>query len=236
MNIVCRPIGTWPGQLRAEHERRQAQFSASWSDTVSLLEREADKLGAREVVLQLAVAERDLRLDGWIRADAKPSHPGAIISIESRHGPLRYSTDLFSGTSYSVRTGQPGSYRWRTEYVPGWQCNVRAIALGLEALRKVDRYGIGQGGEQYRGWQALPPGTPMPAASMTIEDAARLLCDATAETIGEDPTRVDRVAAVASSLWREAVKAHHPDVGGDPERFRLLTDARDLLVSWWNTV
>src|SRR5690606_32320419 len=127
--------------------------------------------GADEVVVQLAISERDCRLDGWIRADAKPTHPGVIVSLDSRHGPLRYSTDVFSRGSF-WRGGGSGYVT-----IPGWQCNVRAVALGLEALRKIDRYVIAQGGEQYRGWQALPPGTPMPAASMTVEQAARLLID-----------------------------------------------------------
>jgi hypothetical protein len=49
--------------------------------------------------------------------------------------------------------------------------NARAIALGLEALRKVDRYRITKRGERYTGWSALPPATPMGAAKMTADDA-----------------------------------------------------------------
>lgn len=224
MRLVVRPIDVWPGTLTPEGKRQYAQFSASWSDTVDLLEREAKHLGVRDdVVLQLAVTERDCRLDGWIRADARPTHPGAIVSMETRHGPLRYSTDLFTGSGHGY------SYGRRT--LPGWQANVRAIALGLEALRKVDRYGIAKGGEQYVGYRQLGAGTPMgPAGSLTVEQAAVLLCDATAEEVGEDPRDVDRVISVATALWRDAAKKHHPDVGGDPEYFRRLTEAKDLLV------
>jgi len=35
-----------------------------------------------------------------------------------------------------------------------WRHNVRSIALGLEALRAVDRYGISRRGEQYAGFRA----------------------------------------------------------------------------------
>jgi hypothetical protein len=223
MRLVARPIDAWPGELTTR--RKEAQFTASWSQTVELLERDAKQLGADEVIVQLAVNERDLRNDGWIRASARPEHPGVIVSLDSRHGPLRYSTDLFDGASYSIRMGSPGNFSWRTEYVPGWQCNLRAVALGLEALRKVDRYGIGRGGEQYRGWQALPPGTPMPPAKMTADEAARLLAEYAGGyrpgDVLEDPT----------GAWRTAARIAHPDAGGDPDLFRRLTEARDLLAS-----
>ena len=222
MRLVARPIETWPGQLHADSERQLSRFSTAWGDTVDLLEREARALGADEVIVQLAITERDCRLDGWIRADAKPTHPGVIVSLDSRHGPLRYSTDVFSRGS--VWRGGGSGY----VTIPGWQCNVRAVALGLEALRKVDRYGIAQGGEQYRGWQALPPGTPMPAAQMTVDEAARLIYP-------EDPDWMLDVGT-AEDVRREyrhrvITDGAHPDQGGDPDHFRRLTEARDLLTS-----
>lgn len=154
------------------------------------------------------VDESDVRLDGELRANAKPHSPAVGVSIESRHGPLLFVCDRFRH----------------------WQDNARAIALGLEALRKVERYGIVQSDEQYRGWQALPPGTPMPAAKMTVEDAARLLCDATMGTIGESWEDIVRTRVGVNDLYREAVKLHHPDRGGDAAMFARLTEARELLL------
>lgn len=218
MILVARPIDVWPGELRSENQRQSPQFTASWSDTTDLLAREVKHLTPRgksaEVVLQMAVAERDLRLDGWIRADARPDHPGVIISFESKHGPLRYSTDLFTGRSWKA--------------LPGWQANVRAIALGLEALRRVDRYGISRGGEQYRGWNALPPGVPMPAAQMTVEEAARFILEQSGDGAFDFHELLDDDVLVAD-LYRTAAKRLHPDHGGDPEMFKRLTEARDLL-------
>jgi hypothetical protein len=43
--------------------------------------------------------------------------------------------------------------------VPG-QPNLLYEALGLDALRKVDRYGISKRGQQYTGWKALEAGGP----------------------------------------------------------------------------
>lgn len=217
MRLIARPIDVWPGELTAEDNREYTSFKASWTATWQLLAREVEHLAPDavldpEVVVQLALRDRDLRLDGWIRADARPEHPGVIVSFSSKHGPLRYHTDRFTNRGWSG-------------YLPGWQSNVRAIALGLEALRRVDRYGIAQAGEQYRGWNALPAGRAMGAA-MTVEQAAQLLADAagTSGLAGSDDPEV------IHSAWRRASRTAHPDAGGDPDLFRQLTEARDLLL------
>lgn len=218
MRWVYRPIDAWPGQLLRDSDRKCTPFRAKFSATLELLESELEHLGAGEAVIQLAVEPQDLRRDGLPRAGTRPQHPGVILSFESRHGPLRYFTDAFKAC-------------WLNDG-EGWHANLRAIALGLQDLRRLDRYGIGRRGEQYTGWAQLPPGTPMgaPNGQMTVEQAAVLLCEATADDVGEDPGDVERVMGVATSLWREAAKKHHPDAGGDPEYFRRLTEAKDLLV------
>jgi HNH endonuclease len=140
-----RPLLTWPGKFT--DPRKPNPFRASWSNTVELLDGELTNLGAdpTTVALQLAVTEGECRLDGQIRSGAKVAHPGVILSFTTRrYGPLSYPCDTFE-----ARWSQDG---------PGWKINVRAIALGLEALRKVARYGIAGRGEQYTGWAALPPG------------------------------------------------------------------------------
>lgn len=198
MRTIVRPIQQWPDPPTKRRER--SRFDSGYESTKALLERECRHLGAREVVIQLAVAESDIRIDGtYPKASARIDHPGVIVSFESKHGPLRYSTDTFTN----------------------WLDNLRAIALGLEALRKVDRYGIGRGGEQYQGWNALPPGMPMGAA-MTFEDACRVL--------GLDPTLAVGGEAVRQA-FKHLSKTHHPDAGGDPEEFRSLVTARDLLLA-----
>lgn len=215
MRYVTRPLTT-EARARLQGVRREGSpFSASWSSTLELLDRELWHLGVRnEFVLQIDCTEADLRLDGQLRANARTASPAVGVSIESRKmGALLFVCGKF----------------------PQWQDNVRAIALGLEALRKVDRYGITQSAEQYRGWQALPPGMPMPAAKMTVDEAAELLIEHGGIT-GEGgigsyvPTDLINNPERAGRCYRNAVKTHHPDVGGNPETFRKLTDARDLLA------
>lgn len=79
VRIVCRPLMRWPGQLRRPEQRDPGRrFRVSWQATTDLLEREAAMIGTRELVIQLAVEEAELRRDGWPRAHTQPRHPGAM--------------------------------------------------------------------------------------------------------------------------------------------------------------
>lgn len=199
-----------PIKIRPEHWGppgwREKPFSATYGSTLALLDRELDKLGATAVQLQVDTSDANVRLDGQLKASAVVNHPGVILTIETRkHGTLVYETDM---------------------YAP-WQQNLRAIALGLEALRKVDRYGIARRGQQYAGYRELPAGMPLDAG-LTVEEAARLI----AEHCGDSTNWLDKVAAdpfLALDLFKAAAFHCHPDVGGDPDLFRRLTEARDLL-------
>lgn len=222
--IILRPIAFWPGELTRRHE--PARFSSTFTQTRALLVDEARHLGAREVIVQLGISEDDLRIDGELRARAETRHPGVIVSMETtKLGSISVITDRFGDSDYWT-----GSTYKR---VPGWHNNLRAIALGLEALRKVERYGIIHDDEQYTGFQALGSGIPMPAAQMTLDEAARLLHDAADVPRGSAAIEMmlEGDAAAVKAAYRMAVKDHHPDAGGDPEAFKRLTEARDLLLA-----
>ncbi|OMC46872.1 molecular chaperone DnaJ [Mycolicibacterium fortuitum] len=182
--MTLRPIDAWP---RPETRNRQrSQFSANWSATLDLLDRETFHLGNGrrhpDTVLQIALRERDFRIsDGMPRANAVPSHPGVILSIESAKGPLSFPCDKFDR----------------------WQDNLRAIALGLEALRKVDRYGITPGDEQYQGWRAIEakPAKGFPNA------AEALVFLASVDSRAHHPP----APADAAAIYRRARAEAHPD-------------------------
>jgi hypothetical protein len=200
----------------------RSPFTAKWGDTVDLLEREINFVIARghpEVLIQVDAPEGAMRLDGGLRADARVNFHGVIISFESKHGPLSYSCDKYSASSWA-RSGDPK-----------WQANVRAIALGLEALRKIERYGIADSGQQYTGWNALPPGRPMPAAKMTAEQAAQFIArTSSAIEIQTDAWRIlldDR--KVLRARYRDAAFKLHPDHGGDRAEFDRLQEAAEVL-------
>lgn len=197
MEYEFRPIVNWPG--KPTPRRKRAQFKAGYSATLELLETELRMLAARQVVIQLALSDRDIRVDGRPRAGSRPSHPGVILSFQSKHGPLSYPCDTYED----------------------WEDNLRAIALALEHLRAVDRYGVTKRGEQYKGWTQLPPpavnGTPT-----TVIEALTVLADAIKRT-----ERVSRENW--PDIYRKAAMATHPDRGGTAEAFKRVQDAKEFL-------
>lgn len=185
--MTLRPLDTWPGT--PTQDRRPAAFASSWRATMEVLDRELKALGPyglRSVnntyyypksILQIALREQDFRIDGMPKANAAPSHPGVVLSIEPKgKPPLSFPCDTFTR----------------------WQDNLRGIALGLEALRKVERYGITQTGQQYRGWQAIEA-----KGSLTAEAAESFLRQFAGSVVDETPTM--------ANVHRRAKAKAHPD-------------------------
>lgn len=196
MNVTFRPIEQWPGKPTRNRQRSRfgsRQNGATQSAALGVVRDELRHLGAREVVVQLALRESDIRLDGWPRSNARsPEHPGVIISFESRHGPLEYATDRYSR----------------------WECNLYAIGRSLEALRKVDRYGVSGAGQQYTGWKKIGA-TSTPTAETVL---------AKWSGFAHDQVRREPRAA-----YRKAARATHPDVGGSHEDFHAVNEAARAL-------
>jgi hypothetical protein len=195
------PIREWPGELT--RIRARSLFKAGLSDTLQTLDVEIRNLtvtrAQRESAeLLIAIPAGDLwRLDGRPRAHAVAEHPGVIFSLESKHGPLSYPCDTFTT----------------------WQDNLRAIALALEALRKVDRYGVTKHGEQYRGFMAIEA-TSAPSG-FTSADAAAEWLD---QNFGEPG-----VVHTIRFLLRRAQRAAHPDHGGNAAMFQRVSLAEAKL-------
>ncbi len=217
MILTFKPLKMRPAHwLDTAADRPASPFSSTYNATLQVLDTELFQLGATDVSLQVVTSDQQIRLDGQLRVDARVEHPGVILTIETpSHGVLVYETDRYGK-------------RWGSGANPAWQENLRAIALGLEALRKVERYGIARRGQQYAGYRELGSGTPMPAAQMTIEQAACLLIEnaGTSDVTLED---LENTAAV-HHLFRTVAKHHHPDAGGDTAFFMTLVEARDLLI------
>lgn len=215
-HFIYRPLARWD---EPDIDQAFSPFSAPWDQTLTELRREVDMLNQYEVevVIEVDVPDSMIRQDGFMRRDAKVASDRVAVSFDTRHGPLRYATAKFTGSNYRS---------------PGWQANVRAIALGLESLRRVERYGIGGRGEQYTGWAQLGTGgVPLGPAKMTVEEAARMLYDAaTPEAYEVSVSSLINSAATVRLAYRTASKKFHPDQGGDPAQFTLITAARDLLL------
>lgn len=206
-DLDIRPLTTWPGPTTPPHRRKASKFASTMSSTIGVLRTEMSMLGARSPVMEVAIPQDQFRLDGRPRATAKAVHPGVVLSLPfTSVGPLRYATDTFTS----------------------WQDNLRGIALGLEALRKVERYGIVRRGEQYTGFRALPSGTAMPATSapMDIDTAYMVLADAAG--VGTQTVRTASREQLRD-FYRRATKNVHPDAGGTTEGFQLLQEAMRLI-------
>lgn len=181
MNVRFRPLDHWP--YPDTPSRRLSPFKAGWDKTLGLLKHEIRLLGGDNIVIGALFREVDLRVDGFPRSGARmPPHPGIEISFDSRHGRLVYASDACRH----------------------WEDNVRSIALGLEALRAVDRHGISRQGQQYAGWKQLESGGP------SIDR-------------GRDLIR-------QHGSVRAALMATHPDQGGNPRDFADVQAARELIA------
>lgn len=221
MILTFRPIKVWPKgwQERRYDSRPYSPFRASYRQTVELLDFELNQVGATGATLQVDASEDDCRLDGQLRANAKVGHPGVILTVETKNlGSLVYATDRYQS--------------WRSDDAD-WKANLRAIALGMAALRTVERYGIAEQGQQYAGYREIGSGIPLGEhvveETMTADEAARLLADG----IWSGPLDVDTIVPLVETLYRQQAKRFHPDApdGGDPAKFRRLTMARNLLAN-----
>lgn len=200
MNISefqCRPVGQWPGTLT--RNRRRALFSAGYGDTVKLLNDELSHLEAKGVVLLMALSPEDIRLDGRPRSTAKPDHPGVVLSLTGKFGPVMIPCDTFYD----------------------WQDNLRAIALSLESLRALNRYGVATTGQQYRGWQALP--APDDASRWGVEQAKRFVESIVGNVTWREPYQ--------SNAIKDALVKTHPDKpNGSPEKFKRVEQCRKIIL------
>ena len=216
--LTLRPIDEWPGKLRSSWQRERAPYSAPLKDTLRVLKRELGELRASRIILQIAIREGQLRLDGLPRPGATAEHPGVILAFDSRHGAMRFAFDRFSR----------------------WEYNLRAIALSLEHLRLANLYGVANDGQQYRGWQALPPPPRAGSAASEYAGAASLI-DAARVLLKTAGLKSDAAACgelvdgrtKPETVFRQAAAKAHPDAGGSHEAFLAVQRARELIEAYW---
>jgi hypothetical protein len=181
VNVTFRPLSVWP---YPPQKRRPSLFKAGYANTLDLLEREIAALKGDEVIIGLVCDSGQIRIDGRPRGDIRVNHPGVELSFEVPDGRrLVFHTDTHA---WSATRGSTNS----------WHDNLRAIALGLESLRAVDRYGITSTAEQYAGFLQLETSAP------SVERGRRLV-------------------EVHGGLTL-ALKATHPDSGGDAADFAAV--------------
>lgn len=182
----------------------RSKFKANYDKTLSDLEYELLKLSATSIVIQAGFADNQIRNDGWPYSKARPEHPGVIVSFRSRGQDLSFPCLTYDDL----------------------EDNLRAIALSLEALRQVDRYGVTKTGEQYTGFKQIGA----PGESDSLQDAARLLSRyAGGASEGFGVHHIIGDGTVAEKAYRLAAMKTHPDRTGTRDEWEKVTAARDQL-------
>lgn len=166
------------------HNATRSPFTAPWRSTVKLLAVELRAHTTDRAVCEVDFREQDLRLDGLPRSDRTPASPAIVLSFHA-----------------TALAGNP-QLRYEVARYNRWEDNMRAVALGLQALRAVDRYGITRRGEQYAGWRQIEGGA------------------------GEGNPGRGRTLILQAGSVAEALKRAHPDHGGDAADFRDVIAAR----------
>lgn len=220
--MIFRSLQNWPRPFTTE--RKSSPFRSTYQQTIDLLETEIDHLNARNAVLQLALRPDDIRLDGLPRANAQTvAHPGVILTFEKFVPNGKRSEN-------GLRLGKYVPFSMPCDAFTDWESNLRAIAIALEALRKIDRYGVTQSGEQYIGWAALPQGDDEATrAARFIVDEMRAGAAADGVVVTVEGLLSD--AALLQRAYRLLARRLHPDTPetGSHDKFVQLKAAYDLL-------
>lgn len=136
----------WPaGWPRAKYRQRAVfgKFSSrGWKEQATVangrerLSGELDRLGARYSVLSTNL---ELRLDGLPRSNqAEPYDPGVAVYFQLEGKPIALACDKWDRVAD----------------------NIIALAKHIEALRGMDRWGVGTAAQAFAGYEALPAPDP----------------------------------------------------------------------------
>lgn len=182
---------SWPAGWKKtdRYKRRRAAFrtrgqSLSMAAAIQRLSGELSRLGASGEILSTNV---ETRLDGLPRSNQpEPSDSGAAVYFTLKGKPRCLACDTWDRVAD----------------------NVAAIAQHIDALRRIDRYGVGTMEQAFAGYAALPA----QAASWF--------------TVLEFDTP-PREWAVIELRYKSLARVHHPDAGGNTETMAKINTAYD---------
>lgn len=188
----------WPSGWPRARSRQRAPFGTTSrsrngsrdpltvAEARGRLSEELDRLGARYVTLSTNI---ELRLDGQPRSgQPEPRDPGVAVYFQLKGKATVLACDKWDRAAD----------------------NIAAVAKHIEALRGIDRWGVGSVEQAFAGYQALPE----------PEQWWQVLGISPVATT-DDITRAYRTKA------REA----HPDAGGSDAAMARLNAARSAAIS-----
>ncbi len=197
LDVRFRPMGPI-----AKKPRTNSRFKSTYTDILDKLEGELIKLNARNLVIEAGYELAQIRNDGWPRSSARPSHPDVRLSFNSRGKEMAFPCSTYATIDD----------------------NLYAIALTLERLRDINRYGVTQEDQQYRGFTALPAPE---SARFDKYKAANLLAFLAGQGHSNGNILADPEAREAA--YKVVVKKVHPDMGGSRETWDRVQEAIGVL-------
>jgi hypothetical protein len=195
MSVAAFPL-QWPSGWKRAMWRQRATFgqqgARGWKEALTVakarqrLSDELDRLGASYVTLSTNL---ELRLDGQPRSGApEPRDPGAAVYFRLNGKDIALACDKWDRVAD----------------------NIAALAKHIEAMRGMDRWGVGTAAQAFAGYEALPA----PEGKRSWR-----------EVLGFSPTAHPDVAGV-DIAYRAKAAALHPDKGGSHEKMAELNAAR----------
>lgn len=214
LDIKIKPLVTWPGKPNSSPKR--STFRCGYKVSIGQLEDELYKASfvPGSVVIEMYVEPREIRLDGQLRANARVNRPGVILRFSRKTGKVLTRPD-------GQRSYQTQDVSYPCDAFDDWQDNLRAIALSMESLRRVERYGVFK-------YDEIISRLALPSAegrTTTREDAAAFIAQHSGFAMADILT--DMATKVAA--YRKAATELHPDRGGSNETFLKLQECLKVL-------
>ncbi len=174
---------------------RKRKLPLTSADAAVRLEQELDRLGAEDAKLSTS---QKLRLDGTPRSDlSEPSDVGAAVYFILHGKPRCLACDKWTRVAD----------------------NIAAIAQHIDALRRIERYGIGTLDQAFTGYTALPPIGGTQGGNWRAE-------------LGVDAVD-DLTFAIVEARYRTLLRERHPDAGGSHDAVVRLNLARDAARAYF---
>lgn len=180
---------SWPAATPRTRSRKRSAFARGRTvfQALEVLDGELRRLNARQITVSTNLQTRVT--DGRPRSgQGEPRDPGVAIYFMLKGEPRVFACDKWDRVAD----------------------NLYAIAKTIESLRGIDRWGVGETQQAFRGYAALP------------------------ETAGGRPwwdvlglTGPTKDEATIQRAFKIRAKECHPDHGGDPGDWAALCDAKD---------
>ncbi len=189
------PTG-WP--RTAPNHTARARFKTSLASARDSIVSEVRRLGGKDLVISTNIPVRN---DGLPYASARPPTDAGVAVYFTYKGRQKcFPCD-----------------RWDKV-----ESNMQAIALTIQAMRGIERWGSGQMLDaMFTGFTALPPPQSQSQQAQTLNWRDVLGLEQHSALYIDDIERA----------FREKAKHAHPDYGGSAEAFAELVEAKRLAIS-----